>query len=332
MANILLTEKCVRSCPYCFAQEHMDGAESERTITWDNLIYIADLLEISGDAHLSLLGGEPTLHPDFIDFVLYLLERNFHVNVFTSGIMSKERLKEAERYLGRANPEKLSFTCNMNHPDISAPKEIEKVEKFLKVFGHLTSPGFNIYEPEFNLDFILQYINKYGLKRHVRIGLAHPIPGEKNVYVALKDMKKMAERFMHYERIFERLRIAPGFDCGMPMCLFSEEQIGKLYKITKGNLRYGCGPAIDIGPDMNVWSCFPLSNFQKKPIYDFNSIQEIRTYYEKVHEKIRIEVGGVFEKCDDCRYREINLCLGGCLAHALSGFKKEAPVRPEDVY
>ena len=73
MANILLTEKCVRSCPYCFAKEHMDGAESDRTITWDNLIYIADLLEISREPHVSLLAGEPTLHPDFIDFVLYLL-------------------------------------------------------------------------------------------------------------------------------------------------------------------------------------------------------------------------------------------------------------------
>jgi len=86
--------------------------------------------------------------------------------------MSKEKLKEGERYLARINPEKLSFICNMNHPDISPPKEIEKLENFLKVFGHLTCPGFNIYEPEFNLDFILQYINRYGLKRHIRIGLA----------------------------------------------------------------------------------------------------------------------------------------------------------------
>lgn len=27
MPNILLTQRCVRSCPYCFAKKHMGGAD-----------------------------------------------------------------------------------------------------------------------------------------------------------------------------------------------------------------------------------------------------------------------------------------------------------------
>ena len=53
------------------------------TLSWENLIYIADLFEFSNEKQLSLLDGEPSLHPHLIDFVAYLHQRNFHVDVFT---------------------------------------------------------------------------------------------------------------------------------------------------------------------------------------------------------------------------------------------------------
>ena len=42
MANVLLTKKCVRSCPYCFAKEEMSGVDEE-ILEWEDLIYIIDL-------------------------------------------------------------------------------------------------------------------------------------------------------------------------------------------------------------------------------------------------------------------------------------------------
>lgn len=331
MANVLLTEKCVRSCPYCFAKKHMDDSDFH-TLNWDNLIYIADFLEISNEKKISLLGGEPTLHPDFVDFSTYLLEREFHVNVFTSGIMSDAKLEEANQFLSHVSPDLFSFTCNMNHPQISNTTELARLDRFLELFGHLTTPGFNIYQTPFDINFILQNINKYNLRRHVRIGLTHPIPGEVNKSIATKDLREMAKNFMDYAPLFERLNVTPGFDCGMPLCIFEESELGMLYKVTNGKLSFGCGPAIDIGPDMMVWSCFPLSNYNKKSLYEFNSIQDIIGFYRDLHGKIRVEVGGIYEKCDDCRHLNSGLCSGGCVAHIINGFIDEAPVRPKEVY
>ena len=95
MANILLTQKCVRSCPYCFAKQHMSENEPDDTLTWENLMYIVDFFDASNEKHFSLLGGEPFLHPQFIDIVLYLRERKFRTNVFTSGIMSNKMFEDA---------------------------------------------------------------------------------------------------------------------------------------------------------------------------------------------------------------------------------------------
>ena len=334
MPNILFTQSCVRSCPYCFARKHMADSHPEDIISWENLIHIADFLKASGEHNFQILGGEPTLHPHFNDMVLYLLERDFRITVFTSGIMTDDKLQEAAYIFDAVHPDKLAFVCNLNDPrKIHATMaEAESIKQFLKHFGPRIIPGFNIYRTDFELDFLFQYINEFGLNRHIRIGLAHPIAGQKNLSISLSEMNAVIDRLFSYAPLFDRLRIKPGLDCGFPLCRFSDEQLGWFYRHAGGKYDFGCGPVVDIGPDMSVWSCFPLSSFHKRSIFEFNTLQEVHEYYAGLGEKIRVEVGGIFEECDNCVFREDHHCAGGCLAHSLSRFQEEAPVRMQEVY
>jgi radical SAM protein with 4Fe4S-binding SPASM domain len=317
MANILLTEKCVRACPYCFAKEYLKKSK-ENLLSWENLIYITDLFENSYERHLALLGGEPTLHPDFVDFVLYLHQRKFNVNVFTSGIMPNKKLDMAKAFLLKIPEENLSFVCNYNHPNTSTNSEIKQIDKFFKTFPKYTSLGFNLYQQDFDLTFLVEAINKYGLKRHFRLGLAQPISGQKNECLTLNEIRGMAKNFRSQLEMLEKQRISISFDCGMPLCIFSDEDIGRLYKLNKGRVAFSCGPAIDIGPDMQTWACFPLSNYEKKSLYDFDNVDEIKKYFVVQHNNLRKERKGIFEECQTCVFFEENLCMGGCLAHFIS--------------
>ena len=317
MANILLTQECVRHCPYCFAKKHMRKSKKE-ILKWDDLIYIADFFEASNEKHISLLGGEPTLHPFFLDYVLYLIKRNFHVNVFTSGILRNESLLDLSvKFLPLDSINELSFVCNINEPDVSSKTELSKIENFLKVFNKLTAVSFNIYKLDFDLSFIIDIIDKFNLKRHIRLGLAHPIPKEKNLFINKEHFLIFANSISNYFDILDEKSISIGFDCGFPMCIFNDNQLGKLYKITHNHMNFSCGPAIDIGPDMNVWSCFPLSNYKKKSFYDFDSLEDIRVYYRNMLNEIKSKRLGIFDKCVNCNYRERNLCEGGCAAHLI---------------
>ena len=320
MANVLLTEKCVRSCPYCFAKEYLKESK-DSILSWESLIYIIDLFEASNERHLSLLGGEPTLHPDFVDFVLYLNQRKFNVNVFTSGIMPNKKLETAEEFLLKIPVEKLSFVCNYNHPDSSTANETKQIERFFSVFSKHTSLSFNLYQKDFDFKFLVDAINKYGLKRHIRLGLAQPIPGQKNECLSLTEVRGIAERFRTKIDILEQNRITLGFDCGMPLCVFSNEDIGRLFKLNNGRVTFSCGPAIDIGPDMQVWACFPLSNYEKKSLYDFDNVDEIKRYFSTQHSNLRKDKKGIFDECQECVYLTENLCMGGCLAHLISNHK-----------
>ena len=334
MANILLTQRCVRSCPYCFAEKHMSESYPDDIMSWENLIYLSDFIQSSGEQRFSIMGGEPTLHPDFINMILYLLERNFSLNVFTSGIMSNSMLEEASQVFLDIPLDRLTFVCNLNDPEKTKTSlaELESVKRFLRSFGERVVPGFNIYRKDFKLDFLTQYINEYGLRKTIRLGLAHPIVGKKNIYMRINDIEMIINRLFSYAPFFERFRIKPGLDCGFPLCRFSDEQLAWLSRNTDNKNEFSCGPVIDIGPDMSVWSCFPLSSFQKKSIFEFNSIQEVINYYQDLHKTIRIEKSGIFDECDECLSREDGRCRGGCVAHSLSIFQGESPVRMKEVY
>jgi hypothetical protein len=298
----------------------MENCEFDDLLSWDNLIYLADFFETSGEMHMSLLGGEPTLHPDFCDFVVYLLERGFHLTVFTSGIMSPAKLEGLGKITENVPVERLSFLCNMNEPSVTPAAEWKRQMEFLSRFGKFTSLGFNVWREEFDMGFLLELIEEHQLARHIRIGLAHPIPGEANLYVHAENLKPTIDRFVSFAPLFDKHKVSPGVDCGLPLCLFDDAQLGQLFKVAKGQVKFNCGPAIDIGTDMSVWACFPLANVNKRSIYDFNSVKEIADFYFQQQTDTRAQgKAGIFNECRACIHRENGLCSGGCLAHLIEG-------------
>lgn len=301
-------------------------------LSWENFIYLVDLVQNGGGNNISLLGGEPTLHPHFIDFIVYLLERKFQITVFTSGIMAGKYLSDLEYTLGKVEENKLTFVCNLNNPERSSVSEIDKVHDFLKRLGRYVTPGFNIYHTDFDLRFIVDTVNRYGLKRFLRLGVAHPIPGVDNLHIRIDEIPQVIERLFTFMPLLERMGIGPGLDCGFPMCAFSDEQIGRLFKLNGPSFRFSCSPAVDIGPDMFVWSCFPLSGYHRRSVFEFDSIHEIHDFYEARLRDLRIEAGGIYEACDGCIHRERDLCSGGCASHLLNTFLQEEPVRIREIY
>ncbi|MDR0206325.1 MAG: hypothetical protein LBI45_03590 [Bacteroidales bacterium] len=104
------------------------------------------------------------------------------------------------------------------------------------------------------------------------------------------------------------------------MCIFTNEDLGRLFKLNRGRVLFSCSPAIDIGPDLQVWACFPLSSYERKSLYDFNNVNDIRKYFAESKTSATLSFQsqlGVFEECSTCVHFEKKLCSGGCLAHLI---------------
>ena len=85
-----------------------------------------------------------------------------------------------------------------------------------------------------------------------------------------------------------------------------------------------CNPSVDIGVDLSVWCCFPLSQWETTRLAQFDNRQQIVRYYENKLRPFR-RVGATAD-CLECRHKAGGNCLGGCIAHTIASFQ---PARGE---
>ena len=107
MANIVLTTYCNLHCPYCFADK-MIKQEDIKNI---DLVQFKKILNwLDGGGRIGLIGGEPTLHPQFKEILEIISNYNQDTEfiLFTNGIY-------LEQYIP-CLPKNLSILINLNQP------------------------------------------------------------------------------------------------------------------------------------------------------------------------------------------------------------------------
>lgn len=299
MANLLITTNCQRSCSYCFAK---DDRNKGMLITWENFIQALGFIA-TGPRALNLLGGEPTMHPDFDKMLEYLLKNEFLVQVFTNGMVKQELLDKIIGVLNRTNLYKnqLFFAVNVNEEKYRTEEEDRLQKRFLDSMGHLAYLSFTIHE-EVDLSFLQKMTEDYKLDPTVRLGLAMPIWGGENKFLRPELYRKVAKRIMDLKGPTITL------DCGFPMCMFKLEEIKELIENGENQLSFICGVPLDIYPDLTITNCYPLSNLCKENIIRFRDIMEAYKFFEEGFSTTE----GIFgDRCKGCEFFN-KFCMGGC--------------------
>ena len=85
---IRITQKCSMGCPHCLVNATPDG-EHMTLATFKNAITFA--MEVDLLAPLLISGGEPTEHPQFLEFVDLALRHNVKVLIFSNGTFLEDK-------------------------------------------------------------------------------------------------------------------------------------------------------------------------------------------------------------------------------------------------
>ena len=235
--NLIITDICNRSCPYCFAalktgqgesDETMAPEQASKNLSDDDFERYLDFLKASGEKSLKLLGGEPTVHPNLPNFVRRGIEEGLEVTIFSNGVWSEK----ISRFFADPTTDPVSFLINVNEVSTQTDKENKAQEKSLSIIGPRGQISFNIYNKNFDLTFVIDLINRYKLKREVRLGLTHPIVGADNVFIEEPGLKLVGRRLVEQLDELEKHDILGAFDCGFPLCMFDEDQLGRLVTTT----------------------------------------------------------------------------------------------------
>lgn len=319
MANILLTTYCNRNCSYCFAQGKVDldkdKGDPSKNMSIEALEKIIAFYKKSMLRRFVILGGEPTLHPEFPILLERVCQEPFFksILIFTNGVIPQKALT----WLSKSKDPRLTLALNLNAPADYSAAQWGRINRTMEALGSKIGLGINIYEPGQDYSYLLDAINTYRLVPHIRLGLTHPIAHAQNRYARREDFPAIAADIVAFAETASQRKISFSFDCGFEFCMFSLRQHTEL-------LRFGikfkslCDPIVDIGPDLDVWRCFPLLNDSAGKLHAFSSRLEIIDYFEKKYKSIKL-TGNLID-CPDCRYRINGLCCAGCLARNIISF------------
>jgi organic radical activating enzyme len=253
-------------------------------MSFNNFKLVLDFLKNSKEKTVRLMGGEPTIHSQFKEIIGYTFSQGFSLKIYTNGIFPSNLAKFLAKYKNQ-----IRYSFNVNSPNSYSMKTWNQVNKNLGILSPFRNilVGNVIYQKDFNIDYLIDLAKKYSL-RGILLRTANPIINQNNKYISLKDYSVLVKNLIKGIKQANQNKIGVGFGCGLAKKSFSkmEQRLIKDYQVvTRGWGCNGNSGRFDIGVDLSVFRCFPLSYWRKKKLSDFSNTKEAERYFIKTMEK-----------------------------------------------
>jgi hypothetical protein len=183
------------------------------------------------------------------------------------------------------------------------------------LLGSAATITFNLTDARTPYGYVFDYIERFGLNRQIKLGVALPTLEHRNVHAQWGEMPAIAEHIMTLFREGRQRQITVGFECGVPYCLFNEAQHAELGNVCVSH----CGSRLDITPAGMVINCLPLSRVAAVPFRDFDNYRIAREWFQRQQSPYR-QVGST-ARCLFCAHRLEGLC-SACLAFGMGDYAR----------
>lgn len=313
--NIIINNYCNLNCEYCFANDVI--AENKKSMTLKDFHWVLDFIRESGRKEVRIIGGEPTLHPQFSEFVLESLRQPFinHLHVFTNGTYN-ERIGYLFHIASLSKG--VSLLINLNDPSVIGKEKTKVIAKnldSLKGTNIKVTLGINFYKENQDYQYLIDAAKAFGIK-NIRWSITVPNTDEKRNF----DVKEYFESYIPTIKQFlvdvVKAGLKPHVDCNnIPLCLLDDEALRVIAMVSEANLKTSiCNPIIDIKPDLTAIRCFALDDYVVNA-KDFTTIAELNSHFSK---NVDGQYNGakLFDVCESCESYQVNGKACACLAFA----------------
>jgi len=265
---------------------------------------------------ISLIGGEPTLHPKFSEILEIIKKVDFidSIFIFSNGLFGDQIRK---CFIDFSLVKKISFLINYNHPNILGKKD-ELLKENLRVLSKNEINiilGINLYKKNQDFEYLIEACNKYAIK-NVRWALAVP---NNNINSKI-DVR--AHFISYINDIFQLLEIClknnikPQVDCNnIPLCFLSDTELRRMTYLGNSDISI-CSPVIDILPNLDVIRCFAFPDYKVK-LNEFRTSDEIYNHFEK-NIDLNAEKRFLVSECENCISYQLRGKSCACLAYKMN--------------
>lgn len=166
-AQLIVTRRCNLSCGYC--SEYDDFSEP---VPAEELERRIDALHRLGSANITMLGGEPLMHPDIAELVAYA-GRKSNTSVVTNGFLLRNGVIDA---LNKAGLNNLTVSIDTLHADPtryiqkslrSLRTRLERLQKLARFDVHVTAVLCESSKDDFKQ--LIQEIEQFGFGMSVNL-------------------------------------------------------------------------------------------------------------------------------------------------------------------
>lgn len=284
-----------------------------------SLAAVGQVLEFARRSQLrsiSLLGGEPTLNPQFPEVLDQMLRAGLSVTLFTGGLMPPKLI----RILQRHDPERLRIVFNLPAAgDGCSVRVQQQVKKSIQQLRAWASVSYTIWRADFDAQEVAAAIAQLGISGNLRLGLAVPSLGGVGVWLAPEAYPQAGRLIADLAEACSSRGIKVSFDCGFVPCMFTETDLHRL-RVSQCETRFVCSPIVDIDTDLKVHACLPLAQDSERRLDEFATRGEIIEHFERRQSPYRSF--GIYRQCHECPQKLSRECAGGCLAHVMRAFER----------
>lgn len=306
--NLIINQKCNRKCSFCFAD--MSTKQSDMSLE-----LFESLVKQNPDMHVRIMGGEPTLHPLFLQFLDVTFSYNKIPVIFSNFLFSEEILEGLKSRL--SENKRVIFLANLS--DLNEPFLSIAAHNYLEIYRILSmrnrtkqlSISFTIdigHPKTSNLGY-LKELMKHGITvENLRFCMMAPSPTCYKVS-DFKGNTDIGDVLMELCKYCENNNIEMTLAESMFPCMF--KNLNDYYYVKKiwspsRDLECYINPPIDVFSDNTASFCFPLKNKLNLPINDINTIKsELLEKFENIKT--------ISDTCKSCIYYKSH-CKGACPA------------------
>ncbi|MCP4499019.1 MAG: radical SAM protein [Deltaproteobacteria bacterium] len=327
MANFILTNVCNLNCPFCFASEFHEEESSKNTSRM-SLSEFKKQLNFIGEQPARFCGGEPTLHPEFIEMLdLALDEPKRQVFLMSNGVWPA-KVREHLFSLSRGDQKRVGFLFNVLSPTHYREEQLRTLHATLaEVRKDRVTLGVTFCEATADYSHVFSLVEQYGFPR-LRYSVAAPnVTDAKSWNVDVqRDFSALAQIVYDVTMAAKERALSIHSDCGyIPPCFFSEEQLAEMYP-KQDELKaeaFGCRGPVDIGPGGESWRCYGLYSSMRARTDSFDDVGALAEHFEI--QTAQTHYPPLLKECGDCEIRERYACAGGCYAlRSVMGMQEKA--------
>jgi len=322
--NFIITNDCNKGCPYCFAAENRKHlTKDDGDMTLEQFEKYVDIVPNSNDFSIKLLGGEPTQHKNFNNFLEHLIKRNRSVTIISNFLFNDDTLKYIKNAVSRYS--NIHFLINSTNLDVGKNRMEIFSKNYNEIYNELykynneesMSCGITL-EHDKDIKYYLNYLNylNENLVNIERLRISIPFPGgdeDKDIKNVINN-KKIDEKILSVIYKTIEIQAKPSIDCILLPCFFNNKEELKFIKRYVDKVRFKCGDdaPTDIFSDNTVSYCYPLRDTVKINMNSYNNFVEARealTYQYKIIEN-QVEKT---KECLECSFYISKECRGPCL-------------------